>query len=166
MGNKVCHLSVDYNRDILSSETHTQTANFDDLLYSSSYIPLITRHTRITKNTDRQCIYWWFPEPEQHTSRDTCNRHIGSLPHGCINFAIKQRTDEKYFIKRIFSTRNKQASLLSFHQVNLINAFSVTHTRTTFSTFHRKYLELYNRHFPKSAISWSTTILQPGYPKE
>ena len=42
MENKVCYLSDDYNMNILNSESHTQTADFD-LLYSSSYIPLITR---------------------------------------------------------------------------------------------------------------------------
>ena len=49
--NKVCYLSGDDNINILNSETHTRTADFVDLLYSSSYIPLITRPTRVTQNT-------------------------------------------------------------------------------------------------------------------
>ena len=49
--NKFCYSSGDYNLNILNSENHTQTADFVDLLYSSSYIILITRPTRITQNT-------------------------------------------------------------------------------------------------------------------
>ena len=37
----------------------------------------------------------------------------------------------------------------SLQQVNWLDVFSVTDTQTAFSTFHGKYLELYNRHFPK-----------------
>ena len=65
------------------------------------------------------------------------------------NFAIKQRIEEKYFMKRTYSTRNKQAFLHSLQQVNWLDVFSVTDTQTAFSTFHGKYIELYNRHFPK-----------------
>ena len=45
-----------------------------------------------------------------------------------INFAIKQRIEKKYFMKRTYSTRNKQAFLHSLQQVNRLDVFSVTDT--------------------------------------
>ena len=45
---KFCYLLGDYNLNILNYESHRLTGDFVDLLSSHSFLPLITRSTRIT----------------------------------------------------------------------------------------------------------------------
>ena len=41
----------DYNINLLKVESHSLTADFNDLMYSYGLIPLITRPTRVTENS-------------------------------------------------------------------------------------------------------------------
>ena len=46
--NKVCYLMGDYNIDHLNIEPHSPTSDYNDIIYSNGFIPLITRRTRVT----------------------------------------------------------------------------------------------------------------------
>ena len=49
--NKVCYLMGDYNMDLLNSESHGPTSNYNDTMYNNGFMPLITRPTRITNSS-------------------------------------------------------------------------------------------------------------------
>ena len=38
----------DYNINLLNYDVHNNTAEFTDIMYANSFIPLVTRPTRIT----------------------------------------------------------------------------------------------------------------------
>ena len=42
---KICYLIGDYNIDLLKQESHPQTSEFLDIMYSNNLIPVITRPT-------------------------------------------------------------------------------------------------------------------------
>ena len=48
---KLVYLMGDYNINLLSSETHTLTSEFLELMFSNNYVPLINRPTRVSKST-------------------------------------------------------------------------------------------------------------------
>ena len=47
-GNQYCHLLGDYNINLLCADDHIATSNFVDHMYTHSYVPLITKPSRIT----------------------------------------------------------------------------------------------------------------------
>ena len=49
--NKLAYILGDYNINLLNAESHNQTGNFTEILFSHEYLPLITRPTRITQNS-------------------------------------------------------------------------------------------------------------------
>jgi endonuclease/exonuclease/phosphatase family metal-dependent hydrolase len=49
--NKLCYLMGDFNIDLLKSESCDYSIRFLEQLYTSSYIPLVLRPTRITQHT-------------------------------------------------------------------------------------------------------------------
>ena len=49
--NKLCYCMGDYNINIMNSESHGDTGKFLDIMYSFSFIPLITRPTRVAINS-------------------------------------------------------------------------------------------------------------------
>ena len=46
--NKICYLLGDFNINLLNHDTHNLTGEFYDLMTSNSFLPLITRPTRVT----------------------------------------------------------------------------------------------------------------------
>ena len=55
--NKICYLMGDFNLNLLNYDNHTLTGEFLDGIYSNSFIPLITRPTRITAHTSTLIDY-------------------------------------------------------------------------------------------------------------
>ena len=49
--NKVCYVMADWNLDLMKHHCHDLTGQFLDTMFSRSFVPLITRPTRITTNT-------------------------------------------------------------------------------------------------------------------
>ena len=47
--NKICYLLGDLNINLPNYDTHNAPAEFADLLYANSFIPLINRRTRVTR---------------------------------------------------------------------------------------------------------------------
>ena len=45
------YIMGDFNLDLLKHELHRQTEEFSDILYANSYIPMINRPTRVTRDT-------------------------------------------------------------------------------------------------------------------
>ena len=41
----------DYNINLLNYDVHNNTAEFTDMMYANSFIPLVTRPTRITQSS-------------------------------------------------------------------------------------------------------------------
>ena len=48
--NKVCYLMGDFNVNLLNSESHELTSTFVETLFSYSFVPLITKPTRVGVN--------------------------------------------------------------------------------------------------------------------
>ena len=47
--NKICYLIGDYNINLMNYDFHNATAEFADLLYANSFIPLINRPTIVSR---------------------------------------------------------------------------------------------------------------------
>ena len=46
-----CYIMGDFNLDLLKHELHRPTEKFLDIMYANSYIPMINRPTRVTRDT-------------------------------------------------------------------------------------------------------------------
>ena len=48
---KICYLMGDYDINLLNVESHGSISDFNDIMYSNGFMPLITRPTRVTEST-------------------------------------------------------------------------------------------------------------------
>ena len=46
-----CYIMGDFNLDLLKHDKHPSTEIFLDIMYANSFIPMINRPTRVTKDT-------------------------------------------------------------------------------------------------------------------
>ena len=49
--NKKCYIMGDYNINLMNYDVHAATAEFTDMMYANSFVPLINRPTRITESS-------------------------------------------------------------------------------------------------------------------
>ena len=114
--NKLCYLPGDYNINILNSETHAITADCVDLFYAHSFVPLVTRPTRITATSATLIdnIYTNnFLNLENSFQGVLITDISDHYPVFHINISLKEDIQEIIIIKRIFSDKNRQAFLAS-----------------------------------------------------
>ena len=55
--NKICYLIGDFNINLLNHDSHGLTGDFYDLMTSNSFLPLISRPTRITATSATLIMY-------------------------------------------------------------------------------------------------------------
>ena len=48
---KICYLMGDHNMDLRNVDLHGATGDFNDIMYSSGFISLIPRPTRVTESS-------------------------------------------------------------------------------------------------------------------
>ena len=109
---KFCYLFCDYNLNILNYESHRLTGDFLDLLSSHSFLPLITRPTKIT-NCSATLIDNIFTNHVENLEYSTQGLLVTEVSDHYPIFHINSKSSitesEIYFTKRIFRKRNKHA---------------------------------------------------------
>ena len=105
---KLCYLIGDFNINLLNSDTHDQTSNFIDLLYSHSFFPLITKPTRVTESTSTLIDNIFINDISQ-----TCTNGIlytdltDHYPVFTLNYSQHELHSELYKAHRDYSDANK-----------------------------------------------------------
>ena len=109
---KFCYLLGDCNINILNYESHRLTGDFVDLLSSYSFLPLITRPTRITASSATLIdnIFTNHIENLDHSTQGLLVTDVSDhYPIFHINKRLYIGESDIYVTKRIFSEK-KQAS--------------------------------------------------------
>ena len=153
--NKLCYLLGDYNINLLNHDSHLDTGALIDLLSSFSFVPLITRPTRVTATTATLIdnILTNNVENINHSDQGILVTDVTDhYPVFHIHRIPKDKETEVYLIKRIYSTKNKQTFLESIAETDWSEINSVTSTETAFNAFHDKLMKLLNKCFPKISV--------------
>ena len=152
--NKICYLLGDYNINLLNYDSHNATAEFADLLYANSFIPLINRPTRVSRFS-ATLIDNIFTNNFQNIHKS----HQGILvteisdhfPIFHINWNICDRNKDVYFVARKKHMTNRQ-DFISVAETNWEEIYQIQDTQPAFSLFHQKLSILYDKHFPKTRV--------------
>ena len=152
---KICYIMGDYNINLLNSDSHCGTAEFVDIMFSNSFIPLITRPTRQTnetatlidniftnnfENLDSACQGIFVTDISDH------------YPVFHINWRIPLIEKDICVRKRVFSVRNKNKFVSELNDIEWEPLIDNHGAQSAFSTFYRKYTDIYNKHFPFKTI--------------
>lgn len=144
-----CYIMGDYNVNLLNYESHRATGDFLDLMFSFSYMPLISKPTRINSGTLLDNIF--------HNDL-ACNLDLtqGILYTDITDhfpvFVIVQsdisENDKISVTKRIFNSTNITTFQNLMHETNWTNMLSSEDMQTAFSSFLEKIQSLYDSAFP------------------
>ena len=147
---KLCYLMGDYNINLLNHDSHAQTSEFLDSLYSYSYFPLITKPTRVSSSsatlidnifcnriTDCSCL--------NGILRTDISDHY---PIFSVHSNLIRKEDSTEFKCRILSQKNIDKFSSRLSQVKWNNIIEKEDCCTAFNDFYSTIEKLHNESFP------------------
>ena len=153
--NKISYILGDFNINLLNNDYHQPTGEFFDLMSSNSFLPLITRPTRVTANS-ATLIDNIFTNHFDCSLQSSEGMFVTDItdhyPVFHINHQIFASETEIYMERRLYNQRNKQAFLQVLQETDWSDIFNIPGTQSCFNTFHGKLVSLLNKSFPKVRI--------------
>ena len=133
-------------------DTQNLTGEFYDLMTSNSFLPLITRPTRVTATSATLIdnIFSNYLENCSHSMQGLMITDISDhYPIFHVNRQVKAKDTEIYMEKRVYSDKNKRDFTQALAGIDFSEISSVHGTQSAFDLFHGKLLTLLNKYFPK-----------------
>ena len=119
---------------------------------SNSFLPLITRPTRVTANSATlidNIFTNHFDKSLQSSEGILVTDITDHYPVFHINRQITTMDSEIYIERRLYNQRNKQAFLGAIQEIDWGEIYSTPGTQICFDIFHGKLVRLLNKCFPK-----------------
>ena len=146
---KACILMGDFNVNLLNYETHCKTKDFVDSLFSLSYIPLINKPTRITRNSSTLIdnIYYNESNPNDSLSGIFYTDISDHFPIFYLLPLKKSKLSDKV-LRRKINTKNINNFHIKLRNECWENVLSCDDTQEAFTLFHEKIMKHFNDSFP------------------
>jgi exonuclease III len=162
--NKICYLMGDYNINLLNHDSHQNTSDFIDLMYSYSFIPTINRPTRVNSSTatliDNIFTNYFSTDIEYLNGIFLCDTS-DHFPIFHINFKCVECTVNASFIKRNYSMKNKLLFKDAISKMDLSEMYIENDAQLAFTWFNTRFRRLYDTHFPTQTIKRSYNNKKP-----
>ena len=148
---KLVYLMGDFNINLLNADKHAPTQEFIDLMFSHSFIPNITKPTRVARNSATLIDNIF-----TNSLLDNNQIFTGALytdisdhfPIFHIDYSCKMNKIDSKVKKRIFSQENISKFNSALSQKNWENILSMDNTQDAYTSFHNEFINMYNNCFP------------------
>ena len=171
--NKLCYFLGDLNIDLLKHENHSPTSGFLDTMYSYSMFPLITKPTRVTKDTATLIDHIFtnnFDVDSKHVQGILCTSisdHYAVF-HITGNASKSSLSDTEPSLRRNMCHANIVKFRDAMSAVDWREILSMSDAQVAYSSFHKLISDKYNKCFPIRKINkkyfnnkpWLTTALK------
>ena len=157
VSNYPCYIMGDFNLDLLKHELHRPTEKFLDMMYANSYIPIINRPTRVTRDTCTLIDNIFTNDISINDNffngiltADITDRYI--LFHIIKSNNDKNVNDNEYKIVRIInkSRINQLTEKIQNTDWSLLN--SCRECQTYFSKFYTLFKTIHDEAFPLTRV--------------
>ena len=165
--NKICYLVGDYNINLINVDSHGLTSEFNDIMYSGGFIPLITRPTRVTRTSATLIDLLDNIYSNQILERDHSVSGImltditDHYPIFHIADYVHAQDAEYSITRRNYSTRNKDNFISQLSNIDWADVLQSDSTQRAFSLFHNKLRNLHDNCFPSQHISTKYNTRKP-----
>ena len=152
--NKICYLMGDFNIDLLKSESCDYANRFTEQLFTSSFIPLITKPTRITHHTATLIDNIFtnnIEKLESSTNGIIFSDLSDHLPivHMCnLNTHKENSNSSDPIYKRVINNSNIKLFTNTIKNIPWEDVLNNTNPTETFDKFSKIYTTAYEIHFP------------------
>lgn len=157
----------DINIKLLNVDTHTQSAQFRETMYLHSFVPLITKPTRVTNHKATLIDNIFTNQPhESYFYGILCTDISDHFPLFLFDRKHTFGPNEKFSKTRQFSHKNIEAFKRLLSQTEWTHITNCEHAQEAFSNFHKLFKDKYEKCFPvkvsKSSYSNKCKWLSSG----
>ena len=151
-----CYLLGDMNINLLNHSAHKETSDYLDIIYSNSFVPLITRPTRVTDHSATLIDHIM-----TNNFKPSLSLYQGILltdvsDHYPIFHIVKfndtTSNENEFILKRNMSAKNFELFHQLISRTNWSDTLNKTECQSSFSAFHNEIKEIYNKSFPLTKI--------------
>lgn len=160
----------DYNVNLLNHESNRHTGNFLDLMFSYSFMPLITKPTRIVEHTSTLLDNIFHNDLSCNLDLTQGILYTDITDHFPVFVIVQSNAVENtsFVTKRVFNNAN----IANFHnlvnEINWTNVMTAENTQVAFTTFSETINRAYDLAFPLKTMkvskhrnkSWITTAIK------
>ena len=154
--NKICYFMGDFNIDLLKSESCDYSSRFTEQFFTSCFVPLVTKPTRITSHSaslidniftnkidkiDKSFNGIIFSDISDHLPIV----HICDLDNSNNN---SKQTFEKSDNKRILNSENIKTFTNEIKNVSWSSVLTNMHPESAFKEFSKLFTSIYEKNFP------------------
>ena len=153
---KLSYICGDFNLNLLNADNHVPTRNFIDTMYANSFLPLISKPTRVTTASATLLDHIYCNEVLRYDHFQGI-LYTGLTDHFPI-FAINTRLrgsqyNEKSTTKRNYCQRNVNEFCSHIRNTDWSDVIQTTECQESYNKFHNKLHALYSSCFPiESAV--------------
>ena len=157
--NKTLYFLGDYNVDLLNIDKHQDSQDFIDLMYSNSFLPAITKPTRVTAKSATLI-------DNIFSTNITDNEHIFNgilytditdhFPVFYIDYSCSILPQPRLIRKRIYSQENLEKFSSRLTETNWADVLNLDDPQEAYTSFHKDFNKIYVECFP-------LRIIKPGY---
>ena len=152
--NRCIYLMGDFNLNLMNHESHQQTNEFLDIMYSNMLLPLITRPTRITSYTATLIDNIFTNHVENYLFSGLLFTDISDhLPIFCFSYEQSSEIiDDKFVVFR----NKSESNFINFH--NQLNdtiwedLSGFNDPEAAYGSFLKKFKDIYNSSFPLKKV--------------
>ena len=152
---KCCYIMGDFNLDLLKIESHIPTADYMDLMFSFSYIPMINRPTRVTQSSATLIDNIFVNDYSQdnvYNSGILITDITDHFPVYSISSNIRVLSDQQCRVIRKINSATQAEFLEKLQKINWDDIYQSDDTEHAFNIFHNTISSLYNEVFPKILV--------------
>ena len=156
--NKLAYILGDFNLDLLKYNSHQPTSEIYDLMYSFSFLPVITKPTRITETSSTLIdnIFTNDLDISNHSSGILCtdiSDHfpVFTLNNTCTGSSLSSTpasTRENVKLFRSYSVQNMRNFTEALQAVDWTTVLSLDDPQAAYTAFNNVLLDLHDCHFP------------------
>ena len=152
--NKYIYLMGDFNLNLMNHESHQQTSEFLDIMYSNMLLPLITRPTRITSYTATLIDNIFTNHVENYLFSGLLFTDISDhLPIFCFSYEQSSETIDDKFV--VFRNKSKSNFINFNNQLNDTiweDLSGFNDPEAAYDSFLKKFKDIYNSSFPLKKV--------------
>ena len=166
---KRCMLLGDFNINLLRTDSHSETSDFVDDMYSDLFMPAITKPTRITDKSATLIDNIFSNNAETESIQGILYTGISDhLPVFLIYSDVKVNISPKkeFIFKRSLSPDNVAGFCIALNAIDWNSLLSgINDPQLAFSIFHTRFSLLYNRYFPLKKVKLGYKTNKPWLTK-
>ena len=151
--NKICYLTGDFNIDLLKSDSCDYTSRFIEQLFTSSFIPLITKPTRVTSHTATPIDNIYTNNIENGIIYSDISDHLPIVQVCEINNYEKTLPQENTKHKRLSNDKNIKSFTNAIKNTSWEKILSNNNDpNVTFNEFSGVFMTAFESNFPTKVI--------------